>query len=72
MPGQPGEQDLYRDCRALWLRGLCPCCGLEVTDGDPVIAEGVRLCELCELRGHHREADHVARILQALTPLSLL
>ncbi len=58
----------YSDCRYYWERGKCPCCGSEVGEGDVVIAEGVRLCELCEVRDHHLDTEHVDRILEALLP----
>jgi hypothetical protein len=58
----------YSDCRRRWLAGQCPCCGIGVDDDDVVIAEGVRLCMLCEMRRHHRDPEHVARILEALLP----
>lgn len=46
----------------------CPCCGLrpDLLDRAAVIAEGVRLCELCVRHGHHGDLVHVAFLLAAL------
>jgi len=57
---------LYGDCRSLWLRGLCPCCGHQVDETDVVIGEGVRLCIMCAMRGHHQDELHVQRLLEAI------
>jgi len=58
----------YCRVRERWLAGSCPCCGLDGIPGDVSIAEGVRLCKVCEYHGHHLDEEHVEELLRSLVP----
>lgn len=72
------KKEDFRDARARWLRGLCPCCGAppdewehyrtgEVTE-PKAIAEDVVICGRCIANDHLEPDGFVEFLLASLIP----